>query len=53
MNIIILRISIMGEEEYETLRKVAYVFLHLSVERERIEDLSNSPKIEYLQKHGV
>jgi hypothetical protein len=41
MTILYLRISIMGEEGYETLRKVAYVFLYPSDESEGIEDLTN------------
>jgi len=47
------KIIIMGEEEYETLRKVAYVFLHSSNECEGIEDFANCKEAEYLEEHGV
>jgi len=53
VTILYLRISIMGEEEYETIRKVAYVFLHSSDESEGIEDLTNFQKTKCLEEHGV
>jgi hypothetical protein len=44
---------IIGEEEYETVRKVAYVLLHSSDESKGIENLTNLQKSECLEEYGV
>jgi hypothetical protein len=43
----------MGEEEYETLGKVAYVFHDSQLESERTKGFPDCTKIEYLQKYSL